>query len=37
MGGTLATVGGYSTAANALYASVMSEEFELSEPWAKEL
>jgi ribosomal protein S18 acetylase RimI-like enzyme len=36
LGATLATVGGYSTAANALYGSVMSPEYELSEPWTKE-
>jgi len=37
VGGTLATVGGYTTAANALYVSVMSAEHVLSEPWVKEL
>jgi hypothetical protein len=37
MAGTLATVAGYTEAANALYASVVSKEYELSEPWAKAL
>jgi len=37
LGATLATVGGYSTAANALYGSLMSPEYALSEPWIKEL
>jgi len=36
MGGTLATVGGYSPAANALYTSVMGPEYSLCEPWLKE-
>jgi GNAT superfamily N-acetyltransferase len=36
MGATLATVGGYSTAANALYSSVMSPDYELCVPWIKE-
>jgi predicted N-acetyltransferase YhbS len=35
MGATLATVGGFSVAANALYASVMSPEYELQTPWSK--
>ncbi len=37
MGGTLATVAGYTVAANALYASVVSKEYEPSGPWAKAL
>ena len=36
-GGTLATVAGQSTAANALYRSVMSPEYALSVQWVKEL
>jgi len=35
MGGLVATVGGYSPAANALYTSVMSPDYELFEPWVK--
>jgi GNAT superfamily N-acetyltransferase len=37
MGGTLATVAGFTTAANALYASVMSPDYVLLERWVKEL
>jgi ribosomal protein S18 acetylase RimI-like enzyme len=36
MGATTAFVGGYSTAANALYRSVMGSDRELYEPWVKE-
>ena len=36
MGATRAFVSGYSTAANALYRSVMGAEYELYEPWVKE-
>lgn len=36
MGSTLASVGGYSPAANALYHSVMGDDYELYEPWVKE-
>jgi mycothiol synthase len=36
MRATRAFVGGYSTAANALYSSVMGPDHELSEPWVKE-
>jgi ribosomal protein S18 acetylase RimI-like enzyme len=36
MGATRAFVGGYSTAANALYRSVMGPEYELYEPWFRE-
>lgn len=36
MGATMANVGGFSVAANALYASVMSAEYELHTPWIKE-
>lgn len=36
MGAEVAFVGGYSKRANALYASVMSPEHDLSEPWTKE-
>jgi mycothiol synthase len=36
MGAVIAFVGGYSSEANALYASVMGKEFDLSEPWIKE-
>jgi mycothiol synthase len=35
LGASLATVGGYSPEANALYASVMSAEYDLSEPWER--
>jgi GNAT superfamily N-acetyltransferase len=35
LGGTLATVGGYSEAANALYSSVMSKDYDLAERWEK--
>lgn len=35
MGAVIALVGGYSPAANALYASAMSPEYDLSEPWIK--
>jgi ribosomal protein S18 acetylase RimI-like enzyme len=37
MGGTLGTVGGGSPAANALYGSVMGQEYELYELWVKEV
>ncbi|MBU0492881.1 MAG: GNAT family N-acetyltransferase [Chloroflexi bacterium] len=37
LGGTLATVGGGSPAANALYGSVVSPEYELFEPWVRVL
>jgi len=37
MGATMAYVGSYDTAAHALYASVGFTEYDLSEPWAKEL
>lgn len=36
MGATVAFVGGFSPAANALYQSVMGSEHELYEPWVKE-
>jgi len=36
MGATTAFVSGYSTAANALYRSVMGPDHELYEPWVKE-
>jgi hypothetical protein len=36
MGGTQATVGGFTTAANALYGSVMGTDVELIERWVKE-
>jgi mycothiol synthase len=36
MGATLAVVHGYSSAANALYRSVMGPEHDLNEPWVKE-
>ncbi len=36
MGAVVASVGGFSPEANALYASVMSPECELYEPWVKE-
>ncbi len=36
MGAAVAFVGGYSDRANALYASTMSPEYDLSEPWTKE-
>jgi GNAT superfamily N-acetyltransferase len=36
MGAVVATVGGFSTAANALYASVMSPECDVYERWVKE-
>ncbi len=36
MGATIAFVCGYSTAANALYQSVMGSDYELYEPWVKE-
>ena len=36
VGGMMATVGGYTTVANALYASVISAEYVLFEPWLKE-
>ncbi len=35
LGATLAFVGGYSPAANALYTSVMGNDHELSEPWVR--
>ncbi|MBU7012393.1 MAG: GNAT family N-acetyltransferase [Theionarchaea archaeon] len=37
MGATMAYVGGYTEAANALYASAGFAQYGLSEPWAKEL
>jgi len=37
MGAMIAFVGGYSPEANALYASVMGGDFDLSEPWSKGL
>jgi mycothiol synthase len=37
MGATMAYVGSYTPPAHALYASVGFEEYDLSEPWAKEL
>jgi hypothetical protein len=37
MGATLAYVGSYTPAAHALYASVGFTEYDLSEPWGKEL
>lgn len=37
LGGTLAVVGGYSIAANALYASVMGQDVRLLEPWEKSI
>jgi len=36
MGAKVAFVGGYSQAANALYFSVMGQEYDLLEPWEKE-
>lgn len=36
MGATLAFVGGYSAAANALYHAVMGDDHELYEPWVRE-
>ena len=36
MGAVIAFVGGYSPEANALYASVMGKDFDLSESWIKE-
>jgi mycothiol synthase len=36
MGAIVVTVGGYSEAANALYRSVMGDDFDLYEPWEKE-
>lgn len=36
MGATVAFVGGYSPAANALYRAVMGNDYELYEPWVKE-
>ena len=36
MGATVAGVGGYSPAANALYRSVMGDDCDLYEPWVKE-
>jgi mycothiol synthase len=36
MGATLAFVSGYSSAANALYRSVMGDDYELSEPWVRQ-
>lgn len=35
MGATIALVGGFSQAANALYERVMGPEHELYEPWVK--
>jgi mycothiol synthase len=37
MGATMATVAGFTPAANALYASVVSTEYDLFEPWEQEL
>jgi mycothiol synthase len=37
LGATMAYVGGFTVAANALYASVMSSEYELVEPWKRAL
>jgi len=37
IGGTLATVGGFSPEANALYGSVFSRDCVLVEPWVKEI
>lgn len=37
MGARVAFVGGYSQAANALYFSVMGKEYDVSEPWEKEV
>ena len=37
MGATLAYVGSYTPPAHALYASVGFTEYDLYEPWAKEL
>lgn len=36
MGALVASVGSYSTESNALYKSVMGDEFDLSEPWVRE-
>lgn len=36
LGATIAFVGGYSTAANALYSSVMGPDHDLDEPWVKD-
>jgi predicted acetyltransferase len=35
LGATVAFVGGYSAEANALYSSVMGQEYDLSERWVK--
>jgi len=35
MGCQAAFVGGYSSAARALYCSVMGSEYDISEPWGK--
>jgi len=35
MGAKIATVGGYSNAANGLYFSVFGEEYDLLQPWEK--
>jgi mycothiol synthase len=37
MGAAIATAGGYTQAANALYASVVSTEYELFEPWIRDI
>ena len=37
MGATMAYVGAYDAAAHAFYASVGFTEYDLSEPWTKEL
>ena len=37
IGATMAYVGSYTEAAHALYASVGFTEYDLSEPWVKEL
>ena len=37
LGGTLAYVGGFTPEANALYASVGFEDYDLCEPWSKEV
>jgi hypothetical protein len=37
LGATLACVGGFTPGANALYASAGFEEYDLCEPWRKDL
>ncbi len=37
LGATLCTVGSYSVSAGALYAAVGFTEYDLSEPWVREL